>query len=330
MVDTPSGGKIVPSLHHDEFSTTDPEMGREYLGDVYGTKLQVQGVLDDEFCRVAHTHAGTFDIAETRLPADLHFDVDAPTRTLTINLLNVGQIEWDYNGTQGRAGPGDVFVAALPHVSCSVRTVHCDVRTVSLSLNLMHSTAGIPIDDVPPGRLRFTTHYPESQSAARGMKDAVENVTKSLKANDQFAAEHLVIGNAARLLATTALCTFPHLSDAIPFNACDATPTAARRAAAFIEENAHTDIGLADIAAVARVTPSTLNYAFLLHRGTSPMGYLCRMRMDRAHFDLLGADPTRGDTVAAIAARWGYINSSNFCSRYRDIYGVGPQDTLDT
>jgi AraC-like DNA-binding protein len=52
------------------------------------------------------------------------------------------------------------------------------------------------------------------------------------------------------------------------------------------------------------------------------------VRLDRAHHDLLTTNPSRGDTVTAIAARWGFYNSSRFAARYRHTYGVTPRDTL--
>ena len=50
--------------------------------------------------------------------------------------------------------------------------------------------------------------------------------------------------------------------------------------------------------------------------------------MDRAHHDLHVGDPSRGDTVAAIAARWGFAHAGRFAIQYRDQYGRSPSTTL--
>ena len=58
------------------------------------------------------------------------------------------------------------------------------------------------------------------------------------------------------------------------------------------------------------------------------MGYLRQVRLDRAHQDLLAADPTAGITVAAIARRWGFSRPDRFAAAYRTAYGRPPRHTL--
>ena len=59
----------------------------------------------------------------------------------------------------------------------------------------------------------------------------------------------------------------------------------------FIEENAHADITVADIAAAASVTVRAIQLAFRRHLDTTPLEYLRRVRLGHAHRDLLAADP---------------------------------------
>ena len=60
----------------------------------------------------------------------------------------------------------------------------------------------------------------------------------------------------------------------------------------------------------------------------TPLEYLRRVRLERAHRDLVVADPTAGDTVAAIATRWGFAHHGYFSAAYRRIYGHPPHVTL--
>jgi AraC-like DNA-binding protein len=100
-----------------------------------------------------------------------------------------------------------------------------------------------------------------------------------------------------------------------------------RRAVAFIDEHAHEDITAADIAAASYVTVRAIQLAFQRHTGTTPTEYLRRVRLDRAHQDLIAADPAR-DSVTAVAHRWGFASASRFTSYYRSAYGVLPSRTL--
>nr|WP_218891703.1 helix-turn-helix transcriptional regulator [Actinomycetospora corticicola] len=108
----------------------------------------------------------------------------------------------------------------------------------------------------------------------------------------------------------------------------EAEPAALRRAVDYIESHACEDVTLDEIARVARIGPRALQLAFNRHRGGSPMAYLRQVRLARAHRDLETADPTRGDTVAAVAARWGFANPGRFATMYRESYGVSPSRTL--
>src|SRR6478752_7784029 len=106
-----------------------------------------------------------------------------------------------------------------------------------------------------------------------------------------------------------------------------AQPRTLRRAIVFIHENAHRDIGLRDIAAAISVTPRSVQYTFRRHLGTTPLVYLRRVRLDRAHRDLQAADPAV-DTVMAIAGRWRFGHPGRFSIAYKEAFGTPPSQTL--
>ena len=93
-------------------------------------------------------------------------------------------------------------------------------------------------------------------------------------------------------------------------------PPILRHAVAFIHESADADIGLEDIAAAVSVSPRSVQYAFRRHLDTTPLEYLRRVRLDRAHRDLKAADPAN-DTVTAIAGRWGFTHAGRFSLAYK-------------
>jgi len=139
----------------------------------------------------------------------------------------------------------------------------------------------------------------------------------------------LAAGAAARLLAATALSVFPNnaLLDPTAVDRNDARPATLRRAISFIDDNAHRDITLADIAAAAHVTIRALQLAFRRHLDCTPTAYLRRVRLERAHSQLSTAAPGR-ESVTAVAFRWGFASSSRFAAYYREAYGVPPGATL--
>jgi transcriptional regulator GlxA family with amidase domain len=100
-----------------------------------------------------------------------------------------------------------------------------------------------------------------------------------------------------------------------------------RRAVEYVKMCAHRPIGISDIAAAAGVGPRALQLAFRRYADTTPWAYVRSVRLDRAHRELLTADPRR-DTVLAIALRWGFSNRSRFSAEYRAVYGETPAATL--
>jgi transcriptional regulator GlxA family with amidase domain len=112
-----------------------------------------------------------------------------------------------------------------------------------------------------------------------------------------------------------------------PAETSAAQPQTLRRAIAFIHENAHRDIGVSDIAGAINVTPRSVQYTFRRHLGTTPLEYLRRVRLDRAHRDLQAADPAV-DTVMEIAGRWRFGHPGRFSIAYREAFGTPPSRTL--
>src|SRR6185437_1307319 len=101
-----------------------------------------------------------------------------------------------------------------------------------------------------PGRIpqpvRFTGYEPVSPQAAQQWRATCAYVRDTVLALPG-AAHPLVAATAARLLAATALATFPNnaLTDPTIEDRRDAHPATIRRAVAFIRDNAHRDISAA-------------------------------------------------------------------------------------
>ncbi|MEU2559175.1 helix-turn-helix domain-containing protein [Streptomyces longispororuber] len=84
---------------------------------------------------------------------------------------------------------------------------------------------------------------------------------------------------------------------------------------------------LTRVAVAAHLSVRSLREAFRRHLDATPTGYPSRVRPARAHADLLAASPGRG-RVAAVAARWGFVQPGRFAAAYRAAYGCLPHETL--
>ena len=98
----------------------------------------------------------------------------------------------------------------------------------------------------------------------------------------------------------------------------------------FIARNADLPITPVDIATYAGVSQRVLEMAFREHLSSSPAAYLRQYRLARVHDELHNAVPGDGTSVAQVAARWRFRESSRFVAHYRRTYGELPSQTLRT
>ena len=82
------------------------------------------------------------------------------------------------------------------------------------------------------------------------------------------------------------------------------------------------DLSPPRIAAAHAISVRTLHEAFEA-TGESVGALVRRRRLERCHADL--TRPT-GDTVAVIALRWGFRDSSHFSRLFRRHYGIAPRE----
>jgi AraC-like DNA-binding protein len=81
------------------------------------------------------------------------------------------------------------------------------------------------------------------------------------------------------------------------------------------------------LAARLRVSPRTLQKAFISVTGLGPNAYFRHCALNRARHALLQAHPAE-DKVTAIAAALGFTEIGRFSVRYRELFGESPSHTL--
>jgi AraC-like DNA-binding protein len=151
-----------------------------------------------------------------------------------------------------------------------------------------------------------------------------------LLAADSPVAHPVLAEELAHTAAVTALRIYPYTAmtaSYLPEPGCPA-PASVRRAAGYIDAYADQPVSLDDIATVAGVSGRALRHAFHRSYGTTPAGYLRRIRLERAHAQLLAASAADGTTVTEVARRWGWTSHGQFAAAYRQRFGVPPGRTL--
>ena len=195
---------------------------------------------------------------------------------------------------------------------------------------------GLPglIADPGPGPtqrpVRFTGYEPVSSRAAQAWRNAYAYVRGNVLDMPDTAGHRLIASAVASHLVAVALAVFPNTAMTAGYLPGPGwvPPADVRRAAGFIDAMADRPVSLDQVAVVAGVTGRALEPAFRRHYGTTPMGYLRQVRLERAHAQLRAADPADKTTVASVARKWGWANLAQFAAAYQQRFGVPPSHTL--
>lgn len=304
----------------------DLETAQDILSDTYGpVRIDARG--PRRGLRLERAALGSVQFHHVNVA--MHFDaVGGPRETLVFGELTSGRVRQSSGGSDRHYVPGKPFLAAQPGHSYTATVHEADMRLAVIDPALLSQVA-----DTAPGRapvpVQFTGYEAVSAQARTRWTETCAYLGENLLTDPRASTTPLVAATAARLLVATALATFPNnaLTDPTVDDRHDGSPATLRRAVAFIDEHAHQDITVADVAAAAHVTIRAVQLAFRRHLDTTPTRYLRRVRLDHAHRQLVTADPER-ESVTAVAYRWGFTSSSRFAAYYRTAYGVSPSVTL--
>ncbi|MET0897432.1 MAG: helix-turn-helix transcriptional regulator [Mycobacterium sp.] len=311
-----------------EIRTSDRLVVEEFLSTAYNTAVRVDFETDDQpadDARYAHsrTAVGLFASENIDQRGTIHTSAES-LEPAVIFLPRRGRVECHTEVGSAVAGPGEMLLTQSTNGLLHTRMV--DVHSTSLVLAQSLLVEAATANTL--SAIRFTGHRPINAATARTLRHAAQFVTETILADPERATP-LVLGGAARLLASAALAAFPNteIQAEGPPDSRDVSPESLRRAIDFIEANAHNDIGIADIAATVYLTPRAVQLMFRRYLDMTPTEHLRRVRLKRARADLIVADRAV-TTVAATAAHWGFAHTGRFAVLYRQTFGESPHVTL--
>jgi AraC-like DNA-binding protein len=312
----------------DELATTDPGVARRWLEASYPGYRPEESNSHREFSfRSRRLRVGSGSLARLRYSLSADNNV-VLSDVLVVVQPNDGGMKASLGRHEDAVLPGSpvllpahqvVSVLWADIVADCVGVQSAEVERVAVESTGLEGTA-----------LRFTGLRPMSPALGRCWSDAVRSVVDVLVGRPEVGAAPLVATALTQRLARAVLETFPSTTlvshRRLPPD--HATPAVVRRAIEYIEGNAHREMTLTQIANAAGIGARGLQAAFLRHRDTTPNACAERVRMARAHRDLVDTDPGGPDSVPTIAARWGFADPSRFAAAYRETYGRLPEETL--
>jgi AraC-like DNA-binding protein len=323
---TPLAAQVDPRVR--SVSTNDREVAHALIRKNYRiTRLEGEGPAPFTYSRAVSGETRfalcRFEYRRGRLLTE-----SDPAGFLVAGGVMAGRLSLTTRGHELRFAPGTPFAfpshdaKTMESFDLVLGQVLLDRAAVERELGAMRLAA--------PGGLRSTATEAVSTALGRYWSDLVLHVHQNVVGNDAAMASPLVRASAFRSLVAAYLETFE--TNVVALGGDDGQaplPSTVRRAREFIEQHAHDDIGVVEIAEAARVTPRALQLAFRRHLDSTPMAELRRARLRGAHGDLVMADPTLGHTVAGIALSWGFAHPGRFAAQYTVEFGRSPRDTLE-
>lgn len=139
--------------------------------------------------------------------------------------------------------------------------------------------------------------------------------------------EHLPVDDL--IYRTLTLLLFPRLAALL--EQTDGSPVIGRERVLaelleWIDANLSRPLGLTQLEQRSGYSRRSLQLAFQQRFGCGPIQWIRRQRLDRARQAMLHAEP--GDTVTAIAERFGFSNLSALSRDFRVAFGVSPSELL--
>lgn len=308
------------------FDSDDPEAVGQFLDESYGTALRLEH--DPGRFTLERTALGLLSVDAMTLGGQVSFDTD-PVAMFTVLECRGGHGTFHRDGLTDDLTRGGVIATAPPGHGYRGSCGDLDLRLLNLDLTVLQDVAAEAQGDDEV--LRFRQLRTLRRRDAQLWTRLVDFVSLT-SAPDRTHVGSLAETHLARLVARTVLDLFPNStwdepsSTVVRRDARDASAATVRRATAFIDSSADTELSLADIAGAAHASPRALQAGFRRHLDTTPMGYLQHARLQLARRDLVDAEEDL--TVALVASRWGFSNHGRFAATYRSEFGELPSATL--
>jgi AraC-like DNA-binding protein len=284
--------------------------------------------------------AFSFDLTVVQLGpltiGDLAYGVDVSTGlgyldAYQLNLPLAGHVQARQHGAQTAVGPGSATLfrpygaVDQPLISGGCHQIATKIDASALEVTLA-GLLGHPVK----GPLRIPLGNDFTTGPGRSLVRMLQFLHSELDNPDGLIHQPLVASRLWSFVLTGVLLATDHQYRAeLAGTATPSRPRHVKLAIDYIEADPGRAMTVHDIARSAGVSVRSLQDGFQRYTGMSPMTYLRRLRLAKAHEELLRPDSSPR-TVTEIAHRWGFLHVGRFAAAYRAQYGNPPSRTRRT
>jgi AraC-like DNA-binding protein len=323
----------IPAYRQRYASTNVGEI-EAFLSGAY-THMSLRPAVDDRPLRFRHDTAALADFEVNRLSNTLGFDAEVAPLEHVISVADVhhGALTWRTTGHgEVHAVSGDLGLSPIRD-EYSTAVDPSDFEVVLLDADRVRRYAAHHCG-IDAETLAFDSLSPLSDKVASLWRATVAHVRDVVLADPLFSTNPIIVDGALRMLCSALLSTFPNTalsaaSDPEGAGVVGDVPEAKlREVVDLLHHRAGEPVGPGDLAATADAPYREVTEGLRRRHGVHPAQMLWRARLDGVRRDLRAGDLSAGDSVAEIAARWGFTDPATFRNAYAHTTGESPDDTL--
>ena len=318
----PDGSRWSTEVVH----ATDKEQAEQRISAVFSPhKLDVVGPRSDLDVSLRARRTDAITIADIRHGTEVvvhpghlrsYYEINVPLRGYTLTRCGDEEIE---------SSPERAAILTPIEESHMHWSADCVQLAVKLSRTVVDRTLESLLAYPPDEAVQFSVGLDISAGPGRNWVRAVALLRDAIDSG----APDFVIRPLEELVVSQLLAAQPNnFTGRLSGDARPPRPLSLARVVDLIEGDPGAPHTVADMARTARMSVRSLQAAFAEHLGLAPMEYLRRVRLARAHQELLDAAPGDGQSVADIAFRNGFSHLPRFAAAYREHYGESPSQTL--
>lgn len=295
-------------------------------------RLRVRpGHRDDVDARAFYADTGSVGVGRMSYGAEVVIDRPTDSRYLGVAIPLSGRMRvWrGREVVDARAGESVVVIAANGR-SVTEWSADCDALMLRVTTSSLARAARALTGERDSGRAPRFAHQVLSLEQGHAVHSAARLLAEIFgRYDDVSAVPPGLLHQLSEHALSAILLGLEHDLSAPTKPACRAAPSkAVRSAMRLIEDEAAAGFNVSELAGHLGLSVRALELGFRRALDETPHQYMRRIRLDRAHRELLAADATGGTTVTEIATRWGFRHAGRFATSYKAAYGVMPSTSL--
>ncbi|MEV0603803.1 AraC family transcriptional regulator [Streptomyces sp. NPDC050315] len=308
------------------FRTSDVERARAWIADTLSYPVVLNPLTDpaDFGFAMSALRLGPVTLGTATYGADVLSRSEGLGVAYHINVPHRGQAVQSHRGEVFRATATDGRVPVFEPTGAL--SGELDAAAEVLALGFDRQAVESTLEEHLEHSVR-PLHFPGGLDPFHGrgltLVSLARTVAAELTAPTGLLTHPVVAVRLADALLTTMLYATPHqYRDELADPATRTCPRPVKRAVDAMQADPAHAFTVLELARIAGVAPRSLQAGFRQHLETTPMAYLRRLRLERAHRDLLDAGP--GVSVTEVAGRWGFTHLGRFAAAHQVRYGSLP------